>query len=72
MQRYLSRPEIGAYLGVTANTAAKFDLPEPDAVIGRLPGWLPETVDAWHSKRPGRGRWGARRRSELAAEEVGA
>ena len=37
-------------------------LPEPDAMIGRTRGWLPETIDGWNAKRPGRGVGGGRPR----------
>ncbi|MDU5850926.1 MAG: hypothetical protein E6Z42_08230 [Bifidobacterium bifidum] len=34
----------------------------PDAMIGRTRGWLPETIDGWNAKRPGRGVGGGRPR----------
>lgn len=53
--RYLSRGEVAARLGVAPGTLSRYRLPAPDAVIGDTRGWLPETVDAWHAQRPGRG-----------------
>ena len=37
-------------------------LPEPDVLIGRTRGWLPETIDEWNARRPGRGVGGGRPR----------
>jgi len=31
-------------------------------MIGRTRGWLPETIDGWNAKRPGRGVGGGRPR----------
>lgn len=53
--RYLSLKELAAHIGVQAATAVKYKLPEPDALIGDVRGWLPETVDAWNAARPGKG-----------------
>lgn len=50
--RYLSRPQIAERIGVKADTLNRYRLPEPDAYVGVLPGWLPETIDAWHAARP--------------------
>ena len=30
-------------------------MPTPDATIGKVSGWLPETIEKWNSERPGRG-----------------
>jgi predicted DNA-binding transcriptional regulator AlpA len=51
-KRYLSRPEVAERIGVLPDTLNKYKLPEPDALIGRLKGWLPETIDAWNDARP--------------------
>ncbi len=57
--RYLSRGEIADRLGLSVGTITAYDrrgyMPEPDATIGRVYGWLPETIDAWQADRPGRG-----------------
>ena len=34
------------------------DLPEPDASLGRTPGWWRETYLRWKENRPGRGAGG--------------
>lgn len=56
MMRFLSRTEVADRIGVRAPTLSRYALPEPDAMIGDVRGWLPETIDAWNSNRPGRGR----------------
>lgn len=56
---YLSISEFADRIGVKPDTLNRYKLPEPDAMIGRSRGWLPETVDAWNAARPGRGhKWG--------------
>lgn len=58
---YLSRTEVAHYLGLAGlPSLTGVTLPPPDAQIGDRKGWLPETIDAWNAKRPGRGRWGPR------------
>lgn len=54
--RYLSVTEFAARTGLSINSVKAYTqipgrLPEPDAVVGRVKGWLPETVDAWMAKR---------------------
>lgn len=53
--RYLSRAEFAERIGVQPDTLGRYKLPEPDAIVGSVRGWLPETVDAWHASRPVRG-----------------
>lgn len=55
MIRYLSRGEFAERIGVNPGALSRYNLPEADAVIGTVRGWLPETVDAWHANRPGKG-----------------
>lgn len=61
---YLSMGDIAEMLGVAHNTIRKYRsegrLPEPDAMTGPTPGWLPETIEAWQLARPGRGVGGGR------------
>ena len=57
MTVYLSTSEFAARIGVKPDTLNRYKLPEPDAMIGRTRGWLPETVDAWNASRPGKGNW---------------
>jgi len=52
---YLSRLEFAHRIGVSSDSLGRYKLPEPDAIIGRARGWLPETVDEWQANRPGRG-----------------
>lgn len=56
MQTYLGVTELAERTGLAVNTAKSYSqipgrLPEPDAMIGRVKGWLPETIDAWVRKR---------------------
>lgn len=53
-RRYLSRPQVAERLGITRGTIGRYRLPEPDAFIGTLPGWMVETIDAWNAARPSR------------------
>jgi hypothetical protein len=51
--RYLSRKEVAERIGVKPDTLSRYShLPEPDAVIGDVRGWLPRTIDQWHAARP--------------------
>jgi len=50
--RYLSRAEVAERIGVKPDTLGRYKLPEPDAVVGTVRGWLPKTIDAWHASRP--------------------
>jgi predicted DNA-binding transcriptional regulator AlpA len=56
MQRYLGISEVAQRARLSRNTVKSYSqipgrLPEPDAVIGRIKGWLPETIDAWLAQR---------------------
>ncbi|MFC9786411.1 hypothetical protein [Rhodococcus sp. NPDC127528] len=64
--RYLSVSQFAERIGVEPPTMSRYNLPEPDAIIGpvnedgSLPrgttrGWLPATVDEWNAARPGHG-----------------
>ena len=52
---YLSTTQVAQRLGITRAAVSKYRLPEPDATIGAIRGWLPETIDQWDADRPGRG-----------------
>lgn len=57
--RFLSRRQFAERIGVKEDTLNRYNLPDPDAIIGEgdprpKVGWLPETVDAWHEARPSR------------------
>lgn len=56
VQKYLSVTEVADRAGLSRNTIKFYSqypgrLPEPDAMVGRVKGWLPETIDAWMAKR---------------------
>lgn len=57
--RYLSGAEAARRLGIKPDTWSSYRsrkrTPQPDAWIGDIPGWLPETVDAMAASRPGQG-----------------
>lgn len=59
MKHYLSMGECAERLGIAASTFTAYYYrnqgPPPDAMIGKTPGWLPETIDTWNANRPGRG-----------------
>ncbi|MDO5758982.1 MAG: helix-turn-helix transcriptional regulator [Rhodobacterales bacterium] len=59
-RRYLSRSQFAERIGVKTATLSRYDLPEPDVIIGSAKwptfGWTEETIDAWNAARPGRGR----------------
>lgn len=56
---YLGPGEVAERLNLSRNTlnsyGRKGKLPRPNAMIGDIRGWLPETVDEWNKRRPGRG-----------------
>lgn len=54
---YLSVGDVAERIGVTPAAIARYKMPEPDALIGKTRGWLPETIDTWNASRPGRGNW---------------
>lgn len=64
-RRYMSLQGVADHLGVSRNSVAKYNLPEPDVIVGEglnAPrGWSEETIDSWNESRPGKG-W--RRRDE--------
>jgi predicted DNA-binding transcriptional regulator AlpA len=59
--RYLSYNEVAERLGMKSSSSLSgIELPPHDVQIGDRRGWAPETIDAWHAERPGRGWFGAR------------
>lgn len=58
--RYLSYTEVAQRIGVKPRSISLAELPPHDVEIGPRKGWKPETIDAWHAERPGRGYHGAR------------
>ncbi len=66
--RYLSLQGVADHLGVSRNSVKKYNLPEPDVIVGEglnAPrGWSEQTIDTWNGSRPGKG-W--RKREEEPA-----
>ena len=62
--RYLSLQGVADHLGVSRSSVAKYNLPEPDVIVGddlnARRGWSVETIDQWNASRPGPGNWGKR------------
>lgn len=54
---YLSITGFAEHLGVASATIETYargkKLPNPNARIGRVKGWLPQTIDEWNARRPG-------------------
>lgn len=63
-QYYLSVTDVAKKLGIATSAVSVYKLPEPDVMIGRTRGWLPETIDQWNAQRPGRGVGGGRPRKK--------
>ena len=42
---YLSVTDVSKRLGISTAAVSAYKLPQPDALIGRTRGWLPETID---------------------------
>ena len=55
MIEYLDSKQVGERVGLAHQTVrqmrARGQMPEPDAMIGRAIGWLPETIDKWIAAR---------------------
>ncbi|QFP94661.1 DNA binding protein [Mycobacterium phage LilMcDreamy] len=59
--RYLSHSEVAKRIGVKSRRSVSLqELPPHDVEVGTHKGWKPETIDAWHAERPGRGFHGSR------------
>lgn len=56
---YLSTAEVAAACGLASSTVrmyrARGQMPEADVMVGTIPGWLPETIEAYKVTLPGRG-----------------
>ncbi|KAA8828303.1 hypothetical protein [Bifidobacterium tissieri] len=61
-EHYWGVTDVARRLGISTAAVASYRLPDPDAMIGRTRGWLPETIDEWNANRPGRGVGGGRPR----------
>lgn len=48
--------DVATFLGVSGSTirayVARKQIPPPDRMFGRSPGWKPRTIQAWDSARP--------------------
>lgn len=64
--KYLSVTDVAKRLDISTAAASAYKLPQPDALIGRTRGWLPETIDRWNKARPGRGVGGGRPRKKAS------
>ncbi|MGW5514233.1 XRE family transcriptional regulator [Nocardia africana] len=53
--KYLSRAGVAERIGVKYDTLNRYKLPPHDAEVGDRKGWLPQTIDEWNERRPGRG-----------------
>ena len=53
MLNYLTLHDLAVRWGLKYNTILQRrhqgKLPEPDAMVGRTPAWLPETIEQWES-----------------------
>jgi len=54
--RYLSVSQVAERTGLSLNTVKSYSqipgrMPQPDAMIGQVKGWLPETIDRWSARR---------------------
>lgn len=45
---------LGIAVGSVARYRSRGDLPEPDVMLGRSPGWYAATIRDWQATRPGR------------------
>lgn len=63
-EHYLGVTEVAQRLGIVKSAVSAYKLPEPDVMIGRTRGWIPETIDEWNASRPGRGVGGGRPRKK--------
>lgn len=53
-EHYMSFTEFAEYIGVKTGALGNYNIPEPDAYIGRTRGWKRETVEKWNANRPSR------------------
>lgn len=67
-KHYLGVTDVAQRLGIVKSAVSAYKLPEPDVMIGRTRGWLPETIDEWNANRPGRGVGGGRPRKSKAKD----
>ena len=51
----MSLTEIASMLKISTGALANYQLPPPDALIGRTRGWKRATIEQWDAQRPGHG-----------------
>lgn len=56
MIRYLGLQEVADRTGLSYNTIKAYSqtagkMPQADCLVGRVKGWLPETIDRWMERR---------------------
>lgn len=54
--RYLGVTEVAERTGLAVNTVKSYSkipgrMPQPDCMVGRVKGWLPDTIDRWINQR---------------------
>lgn len=78
-REYLDMAGVGAWFGVPGTTVSQWryryrethPIPEPDVIVGRIPGWDPSREQEWRqweAGRPGRGAGGGRPRKNKAPQ----
>lgn len=72
-QTYLGYAQVADLLGVLPGTVRSYHnqgrMPEPDARVGKVPGWIPATIESWVASRPGQGTRTDRLRSNRTSEK---
>ena len=60
MPKYLSTADVAELCGLETSAIRTYltrgTMADPDIRVGQVPGWLPETIEAWRANRPGRGK----------------
>ena len=56
---YLGYGQVASMLQILPGTVRTYysqgRMPSPDVMVGKTPGWKPETITAWVDTRPGKG-----------------
>lgn len=52
---YMSVTDVANYLGIARAAVSNYNLPEPDAYVGKARGWTRATIEKWNANRPGHG-----------------
>ena len=57
MQTFLSVTDVAERTGLSLNSVKAYSqdtprlMPDPDVMVGRVKGWKPATIDAWHNAK---------------------